>query len=174
MAARAGINLLPQEFREPGKLQEVRKLLSKTTAGLLIAYLVIVLAIATLLFIFSRQLRSLSQENEMLGARIDALRQREGFVASLKNRTSLARKIFTEAPAPEDRVDKVFSLLPAGVEILEMTAEGTTLVVSLRTPTSQDFAALLERVRGGSFGKVVLKTLNLSGQGGYILSLEVN
>lgn len=174
MAAKTAINLLPQELREPGRIQGLRSLLTKSSTVLLSVYLIALLGIVGTLFIFSRQLNSVVSQNEALSSQIDALRAREGLLLSIKNRTRVAKSVFAQTISAELIIDKLIGILPPGVEIMEIASDGSSLVVSLRAGNSQALTNLIQTLKRADFGKVVMSALNQTNTGDYIFSLEVN
>lgn len=175
MAARQGsINLLPQEFREPGRLQALRVLLTKTSMALLVVYLAALVGTVLLLFIFSRQLQGYTLQNQTLAEGIDGLRTREGILLSLQNRTRLVRSIFAETRAAELLAEKLFASLPPDMELEDASSDGATLTVSLRAANSLAFSELIKNLGEGGFTRVTLTAFNQTALGDYLISLEVN
>lgn len=169
------INLLPQEFRQrQNKLRVLRTLLTKTSTVLLILYLVVLLAIVGTLTFFSRRLASVDLENQTRVSQINSLRVKEGLLLSLRNRTDFAKKIFSQTSSPEETVDKLVSLLPGGVQMIEVSAQESELSLTLQADSSQSLVSFFDNLRSSNLRRVNISSLNQSGQGGYIFSLEVN
>lgn len=166
------INLLIQEFRGPSRLQVARQLLTRTSAVFLIFYIILVFAVVATLFFFNRQLQTLNNRNSALTGEINALRETEGTLLFLKNRAKLAKNVFAQSSSDEI-VGKVVALVSPGIEITEVTSEDEAFLITLRAPNSQNLVSFLQILKEQDFETVILSSLNQTGAGGYLISLEI-
>lgn len=167
------INLLPQEFRGTGKVQALGGALGKTSAVLLILYLVALISILGALLFFSRQKNAVVSENETLEGRVQELVNSEGLVNYLKNRVRLAKGVFAESQTPDLMADRLVNILPEGMQIIETRAERGAVNIILRTVESSSVVELMDRLEDENFTSVVLISLNMTSSGDYAFSLEV-
>lgn len=174
-SGRSQINLLPQELRETGKVQHLRKFLRRGSFSALVIYLAALFLLLLAYFFFYQKARGLKETNSRLQSSVESLRQTESNLALVRDRIELARSVFARsAGAPEKLVDDALGLLPTGAQITAIKAQEGRITLDGVAATSSDLSSLFRSLEGSGFGEIILKNLALSNLGtGYSFSLEM-
>lgn len=171
----SGINLLPPEMRETGKLRAIRKFIRRGSFLVLAVYILGIVSLFVAYFFFFRKAGQLSTANSSLKAGVESFRENEVNLVILKDRLSLAKGVFARgAAAPEKLVDDVLAILPSSGQIVEIKAQEGKVTFDGIVPTSSDLSALFKALEESPFKEVTLKSLSLNtGSGGYSFSVQI-
>jgi len=171
--ARTGINLVPQDLKETPKRRTVRRVLSRTSFLLLAAYMFALILLFGFSFFLSTRAKVLEGTNSKLVSDVTALSEKEILLHTIKNRTDLARKIYSNSTLQSiELFDRVVGLVPGDVSIIGAeTKEGAvTLSAESKNPSAiQNFLVSLENA---SARGIAVQTLT-SAYGLYSVTVHV-
>lgn len=166
------INLLQRDLIVATKFRH----LTKVSLLILAGYMAAVLGVFSFYFFLSWQRNGQENKNQDLVGQIHVLKDTEGLLVTLKNRVAQARGLFSAAkPTPAELVETQVKLLPAGAEVSSINAkEDGTVALVVRAQNSAAISAFLTALRGDQPTTVVLNSLILADDGGYIFGIEVS
>ena len=173
VGSKTGINLVPQALKETPKRRTVRRVLSRTSSILLGAYMFALILLFGFSFFLSTRAGGLEATNSKLVSDVIALSEKEILLHTIKNRTDLARKIYSNAtPQSAELFDRVVELVSGDVSIIGAeTKEGavTLSVVSKNPLAIQNFLVGLENAK---LRDVAVQTLT-SAYGLYTVTVHI-
>ncbi|MDO8452530.1 MAG: hypothetical protein Q7S79_02140 [bacterium] len=173
VGTRTSINLVPQDLKETPKRRTARRVLSRTSSVLLGAYMFALVLLFGFSFFLSSRVKGLEGTNTKLVSDVTALSEKEILLHTIKNRTDLARKIYSNTtPQSAELFDRVVELVPGDVSIIGAeTKEGavTLSAVSKNPSAIQNFLVSLENAK---LRDVAVQTLT-SAYGQYMVTVHV-
>lgn len=166
---RARINLLQSDLVIATRYKSLQKLSLVAVA----AYVFVISALFVYFFLLINQRAGLETSREGLLRDVQALRDTEGLLVTLKDRIGLSREIFAAAaPAPAEILQEQIGLLPSGVEVVSLAfKEDGNLSMSLRASGSLSVAQFMESLKTKEYSSVVLNSLTLLEGGAYSVSV---
>lgn len=166
------INLLQRDQSRDSRFAH----LPRTSLFILAAYIVAVVGVFSFYFFLAWQRGGLEAKNQDLVGQVQALKDTEGLLVTLKDRVAQAKSLYTGIkPTPADLVDAQVKLLPEGAQVSSINAKDDgTVTLIVHAQNSQTASEFLTAVKRGQPTTVVLNSLLLTETGGYTIGIEVS
>lgn len=175
-SVRNRINLLPQELRDVRGLRFFSGIAARVSLAILGIYLAATIGLFLAIFLSSQELTNLENTKNDLTGSVEAVRNKEGLLFTLKNRVNLAGAVYDkQTPLPSEAIERVLSVLPADLELRSIeNQDGKNVfltVTALNSKAVLNFLTILKNDQ--RFSSAFLNTFGLREEGVYSLSLEL-
>lgn len=170
------INLLPQELRDIRGLRFFSGIAARISLAILGIYLATTIGLFLAIFLSSQELTNLENTKNGLTNNLEAVRNKEELLFTLKNRVSLAGVVYDKQTSlPSEAIERVLSILPADLELKSIeNQDGKNVFLTVTASDSKavlNFLTILENDQ--RFSSASLNTFGLREEGVYSLSLEL-
>lgn len=174
-----GINLLPTEFRESGKLTRAKNLLKRTSFAVLGIYLISLTFLVGANFFLSSIENDRRENHAQKVQEVEALAAQEKLTLVAKERVKIAQNIFTTlSVTPVDLIQETLSSISPGILITQLEAsEGTVNLAALAQNSSsldfffERFGEQFNTVEESRFTSILLDGLSRREDGSLSFSL---
>jgi hypothetical protein len=167
-----GINLVPTDLKESPRNRTVKKFLSATSSLLLVLYTLVLAGLFGFSFFLNGQAKQLEATNSILVNDVKKLQDKEELLLTLKNRASLARKIYAENPGSTELFDKVIALVPPDVSLVGAETKETSIVITASSANPLSIQKFLSSIEQAKINNVMVQTLT-SALGAYTVAVSV-
>lgn len=170
------INLLPQEQRDIRGLRFFSGVAVRVSLAILGIYLAATIGLFSAIFLSGQELASLETTNNGLTATLEAGRNKEGLLFTLKNRVTLAGVVYDKQTSlPSEAIERVLSVLPSDIELRSIeNQDGKNVFLTVTALDSKAVLNFLTILKNDQrFSSASLNTFGLREEGSYSLSLEL-
>lgn len=168
------INLIPQQTLREEKLLRISSFARQTSFVIIGAYLIVLVAAGAIFFVFQLRKTSLLAENRNLASQIEALRETEAKLFTLKERAKIISSIFQRGEKKFTKpLSVVSSLAPPGVVVTEVTRERAVVSVSFQAQDTFTLDSFLDALKeSNQFLMAKLNNLTRT-PSGFFVSVEL-
>lgn len=158
------INLIKKE----AQASPVPELVSRISVFSLAIFILILLGIFAFTLLLTRQRSTLAAEREDLANKVNQFREREGLILTLKNRAKLSQNAISRGGAFQDKIKKLVSSLPQGIEFVNVSStQDNSVTFSAHAADSKTLSLFLDATRDFGFTALSLDNLTSGESGNY-------
>lgn len=159
---------------ELGRLLSVQKKARQASYGAIFVYVFLVVIMVLVNFFFFQAKKAEEEENARLKTEVEALRDKEGMLVTIKDRIALAKGVFTASGAfPIELIDDIFALVPREVSLTALNAKSDKVVLQASSSTSLSLGNFLAAVKQQNFTSAILNNISWGAKSGYSFSLDI-
>lgn len=172
-AKAAVINLLPEEFKKPGRKQRLKELAASGSLLILLLYGLVLLVLFSTLIFYRQKLNNLETLQAQLTEDVKSLGDVEALFVTLKDRATLGKKALSASIAPLDRVSDVLGLMGREVRLLELETQESKVKFTAEAANSRILSEYWGALKTRGYRRLTLTTFGKASGSKYIFQVEV-
>ena len=168
------LNLLAKEQEKSTRVNRLAGNLKKASIALIAIYTLVVILLVGASLLFYQQKTKAQNQNQKLVREVEAQRNKEGILQTLKNRISLARAVSAQSlKFPIEAIDEVFKTVPQNLEVTSLSADQEKISLSSSSTNSANISSFFSVLEKTQFPQITINSLSLGKEKKFVFSLDI-